>query len=84
MDIRFDASAAEQLLQQMDQYCTGIKQEAISLLEILKDSEQWNDNQKKVFQTNITDMANELNQALSFEGEYMRTYYQRVQELRGE
>ena len=37
----------------------------------------------QAFQANITDIAKDLNQALILEGDYMRTYYQRVQELRG-
>ena len=83
MDIKFDAQAAEQLLLQMDIYCSGIQKETKELLAILKNSGQWNDNQMKAFQTNITEIAKDLNQALILEGDYMRTYYQRVQELRG-
>ena len=83
MDIKFDAAAAERLLQQMDKYCTGIQKEAKDLLAILKNAGQWNDNQMKAFQANITDIAKDLNQALSLEGDYMRTYYQRLRELRG-
>lgn len=83
MDIKFDAPAAERLLQQMDTYCTGIQKETKDLLAILKNYGQWNDNQMKAFQANITDIAKDLNQALILEGDYMRTYYQRVQELRG-
>ena len=83
MDIRFDASAADRLLQQMDIYCSGIQKETKDLLSILKNSGQWNDNQMLAFQANITELAKDLNQALILEGDYMRTYYQRVQELRG-
>ena len=83
MDIKFDAQAAEVLLRQMDIYCSGIQKETKELLAILKNSGQWNDNQMKAFQTNITEIAKDLNQALILEGDYMRTYYQRVQELRG-
>ncbi len=83
MDIKFDASAAEQLLVQMDTYCRGIQKETKDLLAMMKDSGQWNDNQEKAFRSNITEIAKDLNQALRLEGEYMRTYHQRVQELRG-
>lgn len=84
MDIKFDARAAERLLQQMDLYCSGIQKETKDLLVILKNSGQWDDNQMKAFQANITEIAKDLNQALILEGDYMRTYYQRVQELRGQ
>ena len=83
MDIKFDASAADRLLHQMDIYCSGIQKETKDLLSILKNSGQWNDNQMLAFQANITELAKDLNQALILEGDYMRTYYQRVQELRG-
>ena len=83
MDIKFNAEAAEQLLQQMDKYCTGILKEAKELLAILKTTENWNDNQMKAFQANICEIAKDLNQTLALESDYMSTYYQRVQELRG-
>jgi hypothetical protein len=83
MDIVFDAVAAERLLQQMEIYCSGIQKETKELLAILKDHGQWNDNQMQAFQANIIDIAKDLNQALALEGDYMRTFYQRVQELRG-
>ena len=83
MDIKFDAPAAERLLQNIDKYCSGIQKETKDLLAIMKSSGLWNDNQMKAFQANITEIAKDLNQALILEGEYMRTYYQRVQELRG-
>ncbi len=84
MDIKFNAQEAERLLQQMDIYCSGIQKETKDLLAILKNSGQWDDNQMKAFQVNVTEIAKDLNQALILEGDYMRTYYQRVQELRGQ
>ncbi len=83
MDIRFNADAAERLLQQMDRYCTGMQKEARELMTSLKSTKGWDDNQLKAFQANITELANDLNQALMLESEYMQTYYQRVNELRG-
>jgi len=83
MDVRFNADAAERLLQQMDVYCSGIQKETKELLATLKSSSDWDDNQMKAFHANITELAKDLNKALMLEGEYMRTYYQRVKELRG-
>ena len=83
MDVRFNADAAERLLQQMDLYCSGIQKETKELLATLKSSSDWDDNQMKAFHANITELAKDLNKALTLEGEYMRTYYQRVKELRG-
>lgn len=83
MDIKFDASAAEQMIKQMDKYCRGIQKETKDLLDIMKTSGRWNDNQKKVFESNINELASDLNQALKLEADYMRTFDQRVRELRG-
>ena len=83
MDVKFDANAAERLLWQMDKYCSGIQRETRELKSVLKNSGEWQDNQMRAFQTNIDELAKDLNQALTLESEYMRTYYQRVMELRG-
>lgn len=83
MDIKFDVSAAERLLQQMDVYCSAIQRNAKDLLATLNNSSEWNDNQMKAFQANINNLAKDLNQALILEGEYMLTFYQRVREFRG-
>ena len=83
MDIKFDAAAAEQLIKQMDKYCRGVQKETRDLLDIMKNSSGWNDNQKKAFESNINELAGDLNQALRMEADYMKTYDQRVRELRG-
>ena len=83
MDVIFDANAAEKLIQEMDRYCSGMQKEAKELLSILKDPSKWEDDQMRAFQNNINELAKDLNLALSLESEYMRTYHQRVMELRG-
>ena len=83
MDIKFDATAAEQLIKQMDKYCRGVQKETRDLLDIMKTSGGWSDNQKKAFESNINELAGDLNQALRMEADYMKTYDQRVRELRG-
>ena len=83
MDVKFNAAAAEQLIQQMGIYCSGIQNETRDVLDVLKNSGEWNDNQMRAFQNNMAELAKELNKALSLESEYMRTFYQRVNELRG-
>ncbi len=83
MDIIFDAIAAEQLIKQMDKYCRGVQKETRDLLDIMKTSGGWNDNQKKAFESNINELAGDLNQTLRMEADYMKTYDQRVRELRG-
>ncbi len=83
MDIKFDAAAAEKLIQQMDKYCSGMQKETRALLDVLKNPGDWKDNQMQAFQANMTELAKDLQQALTLEGDYLRTYDQRVRELRG-
>ena len=82
-EIRFDSGAAEQLLTEMNIYCSGIQKETRDVLEILKTADVWNDRQKKAFGVNMSEIAKDLNQTLKLESEYMKTFFQRVQELRG-
>ncbi len=82
MDVIFDTKAADELLRQMDNYCSGVVKETRDLLNIVKDDSGWRDEQKKEFQRNIDKLAHDLNDALQIEGEYMRIFHQRVMELR--
>ncbi len=82
-EIRFDAGAAERMISEMNAYCTGVQKETRDVLSILNSSDTWNDRQTKAFQANMSEIAKDLNQALRHEADYMRTYHQRVQELRG-
>ena len=82
MDVRFNANAAESLIRQMDKYCSGIQKETKALLDILNSAGDWNDNQKKAFQTNVIEIAKDLEKALVLESNYMNTFSQRVDEIR--
>ena len=83
MDVKFDANAANQLINQMNNYCAGIMQETRGLMEIMNSTPEWNDNQTKAFKNNLMELSKDLKTALSFESEYMKTFKQRVNELRG-
>lgn len=83
MDVKFDANAANQLINQMNNYCSGIMQETRGLIELMNNTPEWNDNQTKAFRNNIVELTKDLKSALSLESEYMRTFHQRVTELRG-
>ena len=83
MDIKFDANAANELISQMNMYCAGILQETRGLSEIMNNTDGWNDNQSKAFKNNVKELNNDLKTALSLEKDYMKTFQQRVKELRG-
>lgn len=83
MDIKFDAYAAEELLKQMDIYCRGVMNETRALLNTVRKTDGWNDLQKDSFRNNVEELARDLNSALSLESDYMRTFHERVTELRG-
>ncbi len=82
-EIRFDAGAAERMISEMNTYCTGVQKETRDILSILNSADTWNDRQTKAFHANMSEIAKDLNQALRHEGDYMRAYHRRVQELRG-
>lgn len=84
MDIKFDAAAASQLIVEMDSYCSGIVKETRDILDVAENSNGWNDKQAKNFQNNMKELAADLNKVLALESEYMRTFYRKVMELRGE
>lgn len=83
MDVKFDANAANQLINQMNTYCVGIMQETRGLMEIMNNTPEWNDNQTKAFKNNLVELTKDLKTALSLESDYMKTFKQRVNELRG-
>lgn len=82
MDIKFDVKAAERLLQEMDKYCSAVQKGARDILSLMDKNNKWQDNQSRAFQANIHEIAKDLEQALRLESEYMRTYKQRVNELK--
>lgn len=82
-EILFDSGAAERLLTEMNVYCTGVQKETREILSMLKSADLWNDRQTKAFGINMSEIAKDLNQTLRLEGDYMRTFHERVQELRG-
>ena len=83
MDIIYNAAAAERLIHQMDKHCTGVQKEAKELLALLTNPGEWQDNQMRAFQANTMEIAKDLNRMLALEGEYMRTLYRKMMELRG-
>lgn len=83
MDVKFDSLAAEQLIRSMLKYCRGIEQDTRDLLDIMNHTDNWKDNQSKAFNNNVYALAEDLDKILALEGDYMRTFYERVQELKG-
>ena len=52
-------------------------------MEIMNNSPEWDDNQATAFRNNLVELSKDLKTALSLESEYMKTFHQRVTELRG-
>lgn len=82
-DVRFDATVAERLINDMYGCCINIRNESEDLKDIVCNSDDWNDNQRKAFENNIYELVDDLRNAISIELEYMETFRQRVFELRG-
>lgn len=83
MDVKFDLQSATQLIKQMDKYCSSIINDTKEILRIVDSLNGWDDNQRDAFETNLEYLKSDLNIALKMEIDYMKTYEQRVKELRG-
>lgn len=83
MSIKFDAAAAEKLIEQMDQYCSSIQREATEMLDILEFSGEWDDSQHRIFLNCIEDVSRDLIKSLKLQSNYMQIFSERVAELRG-
>ena len=83
MDVKFDRNTAVRLIREIDGSCDSMVKDTRALIKMLKQADAWNDYQKQAFERNINVIAQELNQTLTQEEEYMKIYYERVQELGG-
>ena len=83
MDVKFDLQSATQLIKQMDKYCSSIINDTKEISRIVNSLNGWDDNQRDAFETNLKYLKADLNIALKMEIDYMKTYEQRVKELRG-
>ena len=83
MDVKFDLQSATQLIKQMDKYCSSIINDTKEISRIVNSLNGWDDNQRDAFETNLKYLKTDLNIALKMEIDYMKTYEQRVKELRG-
>ena len=82
MSVKFDAAAAEKLIEQMDGFCSSIQREAVDILDILELSGEWNDAQHSRFHRQIMEINKDLIKALQLQSEYMQLFTERVEELR--
>ncbi len=83
MSVKFDAAAAEKLIEQMDQYCSSIQSEATEMLDILELYGEWNDSQHQVFHDSVVEVSRDLIKAMELQSNYMQIFSERVAELRG-
>ena len=83
MDVKFDSQSATNLIKQMDKYCTSIINDTKEISRIVDLLNGWNDDQRDAFVENLNELKKDLNVALKLEIDYMKTFEQRVNELRG-
>ena len=83
MSVKFDAAAAEKLIEQMDQYCSSIQREATEMLDILELSGEWDDSQHQAFHNSVVELSRDLIKSLEIQSNYMQIVSERVAELRG-
>lgn len=83
MSVKFDASAAVNLIQQMNAYCDTLKHEAIELGNLLELSREWNDPQALKFQDTIAAALQNLEKAWIIQHDYIENFKLHISELRG-
>lgn len=83
MDFGFDSAAAERLLKQMEKYSVGIQKESRALKRMMDDKCEWDDYQKKAFNSNINAIMQELDMIQAKEDEYRSIFANKIKELQG-
>ena len=81
-EIRFNASAAEKLVQEMDAYCQSMSREGSEILDLLEGAGEWDDKQSQVFSEYIMEISKMLVEALGNYSTYMDIFSKRIAELR--
>lgn len=83
MSVKFDAAAAEKLIEQMNIFCSSVERDAVDILDLLELFGSWDDLQYQNFHNNIMELNKDLLHALTLQSEYLQLFQQRVNELRG-
>lgn len=82
-EIKFNALAAEKLVQEMEVYCQNMSKEGGELLDLLETMGEWNDMQSQLFSEYIMEISKMLVKALGNYCTYMDIFSMRIAELRG-
>ena len=82
MDVRFDAAAAQTLIDSMCTYCSSIQKDAKDVLKLLDSGKEWNDPQFQTFSEAVRQICSDLDKTLKLESDYLTVYQERVNELR--
>ena len=82
-EVKFNAAAAEKLIQEMEAYCQNMSREGSELLDLLNNVHEWNDSRAQLFSDAIMEISKMLVEALGNYSTYMDIYSKRVAELRG-
>ena len=83
MDVRFDAMAAQTLIESMCTYCTSIQKDAKDVLRLIDSGKEWKDPQFQNFSEAVHQICSDLDKTLKLESDYLNTFQARVDELRG-
>lgn len=82
MDVRFDATTAQMLIESMCTYCSSIQRDAKDVLKLIDSGKGWNDLQYQTFCEAVNQICIDLDKTLKLESEYLTTFQERVNELR--
>lgn len=83
MNIKFDISSAQRMIDDMDIFSENVQKSAVEILDILEFSYDWKDKNSVKFMEHNKLICNDLVKIVESEETYKEAYTERINELMG-
>lgn len=83
MNIKFDISSAQRMIDDMDIFSENVQKSAVEILDILEFSNDWKDKNSVKFMEHNKLICNDLVKIVESEETYKGAYTERINELMG-
>lgn len=83
MNIKFDISSAQRMIDDMDIFSENVQKSAVEILDILEFSNDWKDKNSVKFMEHNKLVCNDLVKIVESEETYKEAYTERINELMG-
>lgn len=83
MNIKFDISSAQRMIDDMDIFSENVQKSAVEILDILEFSNDWKDKNSVKFMEHNKLICNDLVKIVESEETYKEAYTERINELMG-